>query len=90
MLGVPKKIQFDVAEICRRQLLENVDRTDLVLASGKLVLQKDWLQESNPQPLGPKPTVSNTEPPRPVQLDGIFYHNSFFRPAKEKSSRENS
>ena len=42
------KIYFNVAEISRRrwleeggQRLENVDRTHLVLASGKLVLQKE-------------------------------------------------
>ena len=46
ILGIPKNY-FDVAEIyqCRwleesGQRLENVDRTHLVLASGKLVLKK--------------------------------------------------
>ena len=43
------KIYFHVAEICRQrwleesgQMIENVDQTHLSLASGKLVLQKNF------------------------------------------------
>ena len=44
ILGIPKNFKLDIAEIysghCLEQWLDNVNQTHLVLASGKLVLQK--------------------------------------------------
>ena len=64
------KIYYDVVEIYRwhrleesQQRLENVDRTHLVLASGKLVPQKAQHVASAPYGLG----VLLPPPPSPLQ-----------------------
>ena len=74
------KINFDIAEIYlwpwfeqSGQRLENFDRTNLELASGKRVLQKSivWRQKINSLPFFPGPASSEDRHRARVRDEGL-------------------